>query len=86
MAKLKNWMSFDAIVMLAVKVGDLWGPLLISLGITAFVCMGSYGDTEELFTNLFVVLWLGPLIISLNCRLLGARMYRRRYVDRSSSQ
>lgn len=60
---------------MAIKAGDLWGPLLISLSIASVVTLGSIGNAEELFTNLFVVLWVGPLIISVNCKLLGAKMY-----------
>jgi len=37
--------------------------------------ISTHSNKEELFTNLFVVLWLGPLLISANSKLLGARMY-----------
>jgi len=36
---------------------------------------GTSGDIEEAFTSLFVVMWLGPLVIALNANLLGAKVY-----------
>jgi hypothetical protein len=33
---------------------------------------GTSGSTDEVFTDLFIGMWLGPLAIALNASLLGA--------------
>jgi tetrahydromethanopterin S-methyltransferase subunit B len=34
---------------------------------------GTGGEIDEAFTNLFIGMWVGPLIITLNANLLGAK-------------
>jgi hypothetical protein len=53
---------------------DLWGPLIISLITASMGAFGTSGSTDEAFTNLFVGMWLGPLVITLNTNLLGAKV------------
>jgi hypothetical protein len=36
---------------------------------------GTSGEIDEAFTNIFMGMWLGPLIITLNTNLLGADLY-----------
>ena len=57
------------------KEWDLWGPLVISLVSASFAAFGTSGSTEEVFTNVFLCIWLGPLAIALNAKLLGAKVY-----------
>lgn len=54
---------------------DLWGPLIISLITASMGAFGTYGSSDEAFTNLFIGMWLGPLVITLNANLLGADAY-----------
>jgi hypothetical protein len=54
---------------------DLWGPLVISLFTAGLAALGTKGRSEEAFTNIFVGLWVGPLMITINSRLLGSKMY-----------
>lgn len=54
---------------------DLWGPLVISLATASFGAFGTGGSIEEAFTILFLGMWLGPLIITINANLLGAEWY-----------
>ena len=53
----------------------MWGPLCITL-FTASLCASStQGSSEEAFTNLFIGMWIGPLVITVNANLLGAKLY-----------
>jgi hypothetical protein len=51
---------------------DLWGPLMISLSTAAIGAFATSGSGDEVFTNLFIGMWLGPLVITVNANLLGA--------------
>ncbi len=55
------------------KEWDLWGPLVITLLTASLVSFSSSGTTDEAFINLFIGLWVGPLMITLNTNLLGAK-------------
>ena len=57
------------------KEWDLWGPLVISLVTASLAAFGTSGSVEEVFTNVFLGIWLGPLAIALNAKLLGAKVY-----------
>lgn len=54
------------------KEWDLWGPLIISLLAASFCAFGTKGRSDEAFTNVFIGMWIGPLIITLNSILLGS--------------
>jgi hypothetical protein len=54
---------------------DLWGPLIISLITASMGAFGTSGSVDEAFTSLFIGMWLGPLVITLNANLLGANAY-----------
>lgn len=54
---------------------DLWGPLIISLLTASMGAFGTSGSSDEAFTNLFIGMWLGPLVITVNANLLGAEAY-----------
>lgn len=57
------------------KQWDLWGPLIITLVTASMGAFGTSGEIDEAFTNIFMGMWLGPLIITLNTNLLGADLY-----------
>jgi hypothetical protein len=54
---------------------DLWGPLIISLFTASMCAFSTNGKSDEAFTNIFIGLWIGPLIITVNAKLLGAKVY-----------
>ena len=56
---------------------DMWGPLIISLVTASMGAFGTSGSSDEAFTNLFIGMWLGPLVITLNANLLGANAYNQ---------
>lgn len=57
------------------KEWDLWGPMIISLFTAGLAALSTDGSSEEAFTSIFIGLWIGPLLITLNSRLLGSKMY-----------
>jgi hypothetical protein len=56
------------------KDWDLWGPLMITLFTASLCAFSTRGNTEEAFTNLFIGMWVGPLVITINSNLLGAKL------------
>jgi hypothetical protein len=38
----------------------------------AMGAFGTSGSSDEVFTNVFIGMWLGPLVITVNANLLGA--------------
>jgi len=57
------------------KQWDLWGPLFYTLLLSFF--LSNSKDTEEMsktFVLVFVLMWIGGIIITINTILLGAHM------------
>lgn len=57
-------------------VGDLWGPLLLCT-LMATVLQGSsdkINDGGPEFAQVFVLVWIGSLVVTLNSKLLGGHM------------
>ena len=53
---------------------DLWGPLIITLMSSGLAAMSTKGKSEEAFTIIFLLMWVGPLVIAINSRFLGLKM------------
>jgi hypothetical protein len=56
---------------------DLWGPLLITLTLCITCAFSGDKDFEErgsVFIIIFVIVWIGGFVISLNSQFLGAKM------------
>lgn len=53
---------------------DLWGPLLLCVTL-ALLLQGGAGDSQEQggpqFAEVFVIVWVGSVVITLNSKLLG---------------
>ena len=64
-------------------LGDLWGPLVLCLVLSLFVSLMfnyrtlalSHQDGSMVFQIVFIVIWLGSIIVTLNGQLLGGSMY-----------
>ena len=57
------------------KQWDLWGPLFYTLLLSSF--LSNSKDTEEMsktFVLVFVLMWVGGVVITINTILLGAHM------------
>ncbi|EAS02380.2 terbinafine resistance locus protein Yip1 (macronuclear) [Tetrahymena thermophila SB210] len=53
---------------------DLWGPLLFCL-ILSFVLTLSTTDNNNLFATIFLIIWGGSLIVTVNCNILGGNAH-----------
>ena len=54
---------------------DLWGPLFICLSLAIILSLRApTKQTSHVFTTVFVVMWIGSLIVTINAQLLGANM------------
>ena len=55
-----------------IYAGDLWGPLLVCLILSTILSITAPGDTGTLvFAAVFVIVWVGAAIVTLNAQLLG---------------
>ncbi|KAK4048688.1 hypothetical protein OIV83_004658 [Microbotryomycetes sp. JL201] len=54
---------------------DLWGPLIFCL--TLAILLSMEADSEQslpIFTGVFVIIWLGSSVVTLNAKLLGGKV------------
>lgn len=59
-------------------LGDLWGPLVLCT-FMAMILQGSSRDDANdggpEFAEVFVIVWIGSMIVTVNSKLLGGNMY-----------
>jgi len=56
----------------ALKDWDLWGPLLLCLALSIALSINAPKDqTTPVFTNVFMMVWGGSAVVTLNSKLLG---------------
>lgn len=68
--RLEKWKYFYD------SIGDLWGPLILCT-FMATVLQGSsdaQNDGGPEFAQVFVIVWIGAMIVTLNSKLLGGNM------------
>ena len=54
---------------------DLWGPLFICLSLAIILSLRApTKQTAHVFTTVFVVMWIGSFVVTINAQLLGANM------------
>lgn len=56
------------------KQWDLWGPFLICILLGIILNFTSYKTTGLIFSTVFIIMWVGAMIITMNSALLGARL------------
>ena len=57
------------------KEWDLWGPLLVCLTLSIMLSITAPEDQKALvFAGVFVLVWIGAAIVTLNAQLLGGTM------------
>lgn len=55
--------------------GDLWGPLMVCLTLSIVLSFTAPADQGALvFAAVFVVVWCGAALVTLNAQLLGGTM------------
>lgn len=61
---------------IVILLGDLWGPLILCT-FMATILQGSSEaghDGGPEFAQVFVIVWIGAMIVTLNSKLLGGNM------------
>ena len=53
---------------------DLWGPLILCLIFAVTLSLRSGSDTDVIFGSIFVLIWIGAFVVTLNARLLGGNV------------
>jgi hypothetical protein len=53
---------------------DLWGPLLLCLLFSGTVALRTQESLEQVFSTVFVLIWVGAVVVTANARLLGTRL------------
>ncbi|ETO79479.1 hypothetical protein, variant 6 [Phytophthora nicotianae P1976] len=60
----------------ALRDWDLWGPLLLCLTLSIMLSVTApAAQSAMVFTGVFVVIWVGAAIVTINAQLLGSSMY-----------
>ncbi|KAI8867316.1 Yip1-domain-containing protein [Ramicandelaber brevisporus] len=60
----------------ALREWDLWGPLLLCLGLAAIMSVRATSSEHAagVFTGIFVIVWCGSAVVTLNSKLLGCNI------------
>jgi len=66
------WGSFKRVNRL--KDWDLWGPLLLSFILASVLTLAAGKQSTLIFTTVFVIVWLGSCVITVNAILLGGKI------------
>ncbi|GJN94152.1 hypothetical protein Rhopal_007226-T1 [Rhodotorula paludigena] len=54
---------------------DLWGPLIFCLTLAILLSTNAPADQSlPIFTGVFVIVWLGSVVVTLNAKLLGGKV------------
>ena len=56
------------------KQWDLWGPFIICLLLGAILCFTSKKNSGLVFSMIFIVMWIGAIVITMNSSLLGGKL------------
>ncbi|GAA99422.1 uncharacterized protein L969DRAFT_16728 [Mixia osmundae IAM 14324] len=54
---------------------DLWGPLIFCLALAVMLSVNApESQSLSVFTGVFVIVWLGSVVVTLNAKLLGGKV------------
>ena len=56
------------------KQWDLWGPFIICLLLGTILCFTSKKNSGLVFSMIFIIMWIGAMIITMNSSLLGGKL------------
>lgn len=54
---------------------DLWGPLFLCMSLAVMLSITAHDEASIVFSVIFVIVWVGAAIITINGQLLGGRLY-----------
>jgi hypothetical protein len=62
----------DKEIIEALKDWDLWGPLIVCLGLSVLLSLKApIGQATLVFASVFSAVWLGSTVVTINAQLLG---------------
>jgi len=68
-------MTAEADTLRELRDWDLWGPLLLCLVLSVITSSGAPdGQKSLVFASVFVIVWVGAAVVTLNAQLLGGKM------------
>ena len=68
-------MQAEAETLRELRDWDLWGPLLLCLILSVITSSGAPNGQQSLvFASVFVLVWVGAAVVTLNAQLLGGKM------------
>lgn len=53
---------------------DLWGPFFICMSLAVMLSMKAHDDASIVFSVIFIIIWVGAAIITVNGQLLGGKL------------
>lgn len=53
---------------------DLWGPLFICMSLAVLLSLKAHDEASLVFSVIFVIMWLGAAVVTVNGQLLGGRL------------
>ena len=56
------------------KQWDLWGPFIICLLLGVILCFTTKKNSGLIFSIIFIIMWVGAMIITMNSSLLGGKL------------
>jgi hypothetical protein len=70
---MKKNIKNSEIVNIKLKIGDLWGPLLLTILLSLSLAW-DISDKGTLFVLVFTIFWIGGMIVTINAQLLGVKV------------
>lgn len=54
---------------------DLWGPFFLCMALAVMLSIKVHDDASIVFSVIFIIVWVGAAVITVNGQLLGGRLY-----------
>lgn len=54
---------------------DLWGPFFLCMSLAVMLSIKAHDEASVVFSVIFVIVWVGAAVITINGQLLGGRLY-----------
>lgn len=66
--------GFQSTVRAELRDWDLWGPLFICMSLAVMLSIEAHDDASLVFSVIFVIMWVGAAVVTINGQLLGGRL------------
>lgn len=53
---------------------DLWGPFFLCMCLAVILSFNAHDEASVVFSVIFVIVWVGAAVITVNGQLLGGRL------------